>query len=178
VKTIELVLDPVSNTFKGTVNVEFQTEAEAKRAHSSMMGLKIEDCVLFVKKLTSIGQAGMSDCGEVFKQLIDDKPTKCLCIKNIVEIDEIEERIDYKELEYDVQDEMERYGRVMNVVCPRPPVFGDPYSTPGFGKVFILFSTTDAATQAKANILKRQFNGRTCDALFFPEEKLAKNQYD
>lgn len=102
VKTIELVTDPIADCFKGTVNVEFSTEAEAKRAQSAMMGLKIDNCVLFVKKLSSIGHPGASDCGEVFKQLIDDKPTSCLCIKNLFCLEEMKERIDYKELEFDV----------------------------------------------------------------------------
>ena len=86
--------------------MEFTTESEAKAAHSSMMGLKIEDQVLYVKKLTSISAPTQEGSGEVFKALIEDKPTKCLCLKNVVSLDEIEERIDYKELEFDIQDEM------------------------------------------------------------------------
>ena len=34
--------------------VEYETEEEAKRASSQMMGFAIEDKVLFVKKLTTV----------------------------------------------------------------------------------------------------------------------------
>jgi hypothetical protein len=52
--------------------VEFATEGEAKNAHSSMMGLKIEDLVLHVKKITSISAPTQDGNGEVFKALIED----------------------------------------------------------------------------------------------------------
>ena len=53
-------------------------ESQAKHALSSMMGLKIENQVLFVKKITSISAPTTDGTGEVFKALIEDKPTKCL----------------------------------------------------------------------------------------------------
>ena len=115
VKNIDIIKDPITSEFKGTVHVEFLTEAEAKNAYSSMMGLKIEDQILFVKKITSISAPTQEGSGEVFKSLIEDKPTKCLCLKNVVNLDEIEERMDYKELEFDIQDEMLRYGKCLKV---------------------------------------------------------------
>jgi hypothetical protein len=48
-------------------------------------------------------------------------------LKNVVVLSEIESRIDYKELEFDVEDEMMRYGKVVKVFVPRPPLYGDPY---------------------------------------------------
>jgi hypothetical protein len=81
----------------------------------------------------------------MFKQLIEDKPTCCLCLKNIVVQSEIESRIDYKELEFDVEDEMIRYGKVVRVCVPRPPVFGDPFSMPGYGRVYVRFRDTEEA---------------------------------
>lgn len=49
---LELITDPNTGYFTGHVNVDFGSEIEAKRASSSMMGFKIEDCVLDVKKVT------------------------------------------------------------------------------------------------------------------------------
>lgn len=136
------------------------------------MGLKIEDQILYVKKITSISAPTQDGTGEVFKALIEDKPTLCLCLKNLVSLDEIEERMDYKELEFDVQDEMMRYGKCVKVEVPRPPLFGDPYDMPGFSKVFALFSTTEEADRAKIALFRRRFNGRVVEAMFFPEEKM------
>lgn len=127
---------------------------------------------MFVKKITSISAPTQDGTGEVFKALIEDRPTKCLCLKNVVNLDEIEERFDYKELEFDVQDEMMRYGKCTRVEVPRPTLFGDPFDMPGFSKVFALFSTTEEAERAKIALFRRRFNGRVVDVAFFPEEKL------
>lgn len=42
-KHIDIIKDPLTSKFKGTVHIEFSNEIEAKKAHSSMMGLKIEE---------------------------------------------------------------------------------------------------------------------------------------
>ena len=110
--------------------------------------------------------------------MIEDKPTKCLCLRNVVEPDEIEERIDYKELEFDIQDEMMRYGKCLKVVAPRPPLFGNPFDMPGFSKAFVLFEAPEEAERAKIALFRRRFNGRVVEAMFFPEEKMAGQLYE
>lgn len=175
-KVINIELLPDSNTgyFSGNVNVDFGSEIDAKRAQSSMMGFKIEDCVLDVKRVApSEVQTNAAD-GEMFKQLIEDKPTCCLCLKNIVLQSEIESRIDYKELEFDVEDEMIRYGKVVRVVVPRPPVFGDPFSMAGYGRVYVRFRELEEARRARDMLSKRMFNGRVVDVQFYPEDRFIK----
>ena len=113
VRSIDKIKDPLSGKFKGTVHIEYTTENEAKYAFSKMMGLKIEEDRLFVKKITSISAPTQDGSGEMFKALIEDKPTACLCLRNVVKIEEIEDRMDYKELEFDVQDEMKKYGHCL-----------------------------------------------------------------
>jgi hypothetical protein len=117
---------------------------DAKKGYNGMMGLKVTDQfnidhVLHVKRLTTISAPTTSIEGEVFKSLIEDKPTACLVLKNVIKLEEIECRDDYKELEWDVEDEMNRYGKCLKVHVPRPPIFGDPNSVPGFGKVYVRF---------------------------------------
>lgn len=75
-----------------------------------MMGLKVDENVLFVKKLTTISAPTTSLEGEVFKSLIEDKPTSCLVLKNCVKLAEMTERDDYKELEATVEEEFSKYG--------------------------------------------------------------------
>ena len=96
-------------------------------------------------------------------------------MKNTVKLEEIECRDDYKELEWDVEDEMKRYGCVLRVHVPRPPIYGDPSSVPGFGKVYVKFSTEQEAEKCKHAIFKRRFNGRAVDVYYYPEEKFNKN---
>ena len=151
---------------------------DAKKGFTGMMGLKVEDHVLFVKRLTTISAPTTSIEGEVFKSLIEDKPTPCLVLKNVVKLEEIDSRDDYKEIEIDVEEEMNRYGKCLKVHVPRPPIFGDPSSVPGFGKVYVRFSNEQEAERAKHAIFRRRFNGRAVDSLYYPEEKFIKGQFD
>jgi hypothetical protein len=73
--------------------------------------------------------------------MLDDKPTLCLMLKNVVKMEGLEHRIDYKELEFDIIDELAKYGNCLKVTVPRPPLFGDKSQTQGFGNCFALFSS-------------------------------------
>lgn len=44
---------------------------------------------------------------------------------------------------------MKRYSKQVKVHVPRPPLFGDPYSVSGFGKVYVKFACEDDAEKAK-----------------------------
>lgn len=149
VKNVDLLKDITTGEFRGQVNVEFEDELEAKKGYTGLMGFKIEEKVLFVKRLTTISAPTTQLDGEVFKNLIEDKPTECLMLKNCVNLEEMTDRDDYKDLENAVEEEMGRYGRVVKVYCPRPPIFGDPYSVPGVGKVYVKFQSEEDAERAK-----------------------------
>ena len=99
VKNVDILRDTATGEFKGTVNIEYETELDAKRGQNGMMGLKVEDQILFVKRLTTISAPTANLEGEVFKSLIEDKPTSCLMLKNCVKLDEMTERDDFKDLE-------------------------------------------------------------------------------
>jgi hypothetical protein len=141
-----------------------------------MMGLKVGEGVLYVKRLTTISAPTANIDGEMFKSLLDDDPTPCLMIRNLVKKEEIESREDYKELEDAVDEEMQRYGTCLKVHCPRPPMFGEPEL--GFGKVYVRFSTEREAERAKLGIYRRRFNGRAAETMYYPLEKFMKNQFD
>lgn len=160
VKQVDLVRDTATGEFKGTVNVEYDSELDAKKGYTGMMGLKVDDCVLFVKRMTTISAPTTSLEGEVFKALIEDRPTSCLVLKGLVKLEEMTERDDYRELEQSVFEEMNRFGKCERVNCPRPPLFGDPLSVPGVGKVYAKFISEDDAEKAKHALFKRRFNNR------------------
>lgn len=99
-----------------------------------MMGFKVGSKFICVKKChapTDEEVAAQLERepleNEVFKQIIEEKPTPCLVLKNLVSLQEHHEVEDFKELEFDVQDEMSRYGKVVRTHVPRPPKFGDPF---------------------------------------------------
>ena len=43
VRTIDLLKDPSTGEFRGQIHVEYETELDAKKGFSGMMGLKVED---------------------------------------------------------------------------------------------------------------------------------------
>lgn len=178
VKSVDLLRDTATGEFKGQANIEYDSELDAKRGFTGMMGLKVDDSVLHVKRLTTISAPSSGLDGEVFKALIEDKPTCCLMLKNCMRLDEMLERDDYKELEVSVEEEMIKYGVVIKVHCPRPPIYGDPLSTPGVGKVFIRFTNDDDSEKAKHGTYRRRFNGRAIEPQYYPVEKFIKNQFD
>ena len=147
-----------------------------------MMGLEVGKKVLYVKKMQapteeeedqSVPQDAAND--EIFRQIIEDKPTACLVIGNLVSLTENHEPEDFKELEFDVEDEMVRYGKVIRTHVPRPPKYGDPYSLAGFGKVYVRYASQLEAEKAKSNLFKRRFNDRKLEIMYYPEEKFIKN---
>jgi hypothetical protein len=49
---------------------------------------------------------------------------------------------------------------------------------PGFGKVFVLFTSTEGAEKAKIALFRRRFNGRVVEVLYFPEEKFKNRIFE
>lgn len=115
---------------------------------------------------------------EVFRLIIEEKATKCLVLKNIVSLSENVDAEDYKELEFDVQDEMVRYGKVVRCHVPRPPKYGDPFLQKGFGKVYVKFETAEMAERAKKALFKRRFNDRSVEVHYYSDEKFSNNIFD
>lgn len=77
---------------------------------------------------------------------------------------------DLKELEFDVLDEMIKYGNVVKVHVPRPPKYGDPFAMKDFGKVFVQYTTADEAEKAKNAIFKRRFNDKSVEVTYHNED--------
>lgn len=80
-------------------------------------------------------------------------------------------------MEFDIQDECNKYGKTLKVAVPRPPLFGDPAQTPGFGHAFVLMSTIDDAQKVKNALMRRKMNGLALETIYFPEEKFKKGIY-
>ena len=186
VKTVEKIIEQSSGTYKGQAYVEYATEEETRKAMNLIMGMKIGDNVLLVKRLSSSTPASLylpSDKGDegegVFKALIEDRPTCCIVLKNIVIVEEITDRNEYNELENDTYEEMCEYGKVVRVHIPKPPLLGDGKAMPpGVGKVYVKFEQTEEAARAKKAMLGRRYEGRVVETMFYPEEKFNRGQFD
>jgi len=103
------------------------------------MGMVIGGNILQAKKLTTLTSDVNDVENRIFKNLIEDKPTHCLMLRNVLKLNEIDSRNDYEELEQSVTKEMERYGTVITVHTPKPRKNGDTQGVAGFGKVYVRY---------------------------------------
>mmetsp|Transcript_15129 Transcript_15129/g.17522 ORF Transcript_15129/g.17522 Transcript_15129/m.17522 type:complete len:90 (-) Transcript_15129:20-289(-) len=87
--------------------------------------------------------------------------------------------LEYTDVEDETFDEMEQYGRVTQVIAPRPSknyVPGQPFE-PGVGKVFVRFENIQDAEVGKKAMSGRRFEGRIVGAHFYPEDKFKKGEF-
>lgn len=103
-------------------------------------------------------------------------PTKVVCLSEVVTPDELKEDEVFEEIYDDMKDECGKYGTLVNVVIPRPKASGE--DVPGLGKVFLEYSDGTEAAKAKAILNGRKFGGNTVLAVYYPEDKFSRGEYD
>lgn len=67
----------------------------------------------------------------------------------------------------DIQEECEKYGKVIEMKIPRPS--GGSRQSNGVGKIFIKYESTDGARKALQALAGRKFQDRTVVTTFFSE---------
>lgn len=87
---------------------------------------------------------------------------------------------EYADVEDEVFEEMESYGKVLSVVAPRPDASYRPGQKlePGIGRVFVQFKEEKEATMAKASMSGRRFEGRIVEAMYYPTDEFVKGSYN
>lgn len=103
-------------------------------------------------------------------------PTRVLVLLQMVVPDILRDDQEYNEIFEDIDLECRRYGEVRSVIIPRPRPDNGPVN--GLGKVFVEFASVDQALKARAEVEGRQFDGRTVNADFWPEDKYARRELD
>jgi len=117
--------------------------------------------------VTSIsGMAGMTAPGIAAAE----KPASTvLVMSNMVTLDDLKSDEDFEEVMLDTKEECEKFGVVVSVKIPRPVTDGSEVA--GLGKVFVLFSTKEAATATRDALHGRLFDNRTVDVTYMDEGK-------
>ena len=67
----------------------------------------------------------------------------------------------------DIQEECEKYGKVIEMKIPRPS--GGSRQSNGVGKIFIKYESTDGARKALQALAGRKFQDRTVVTTYFSE---------
>jgi splicing factor U2AF subunit len=71
------------------------------------------------------------------------------------------------EIRDDVQEECEKFGKILSLKIPRP--VGGSRQSAGVGKIYIKFETPEVATKALRALAGRKFADRTVVTTYFPE---------
>jgi len=98
----------------------------------------------------------------------DSAETRVLLLLNMVSPDDLLNDEDYSEICEDVRDECAKFGPVLSIQVPRPPVGGGS-AGPGVGKIFVKFADKSACKRALQALAGRKFSDRTVVTAFFPE---------
>ena len=105
----------------------------------------------------------------------ENNPSKVLCVKNMVSLQELNDKKEFDELYDDAVEEFRIYGKVIQVKIPRP---NGEYGTNGIGKVYVEYANRDASKWAKEKLNGYLFRGRMIEAVYHPEESFRKNLFD
>jgi hypothetical protein len=183
VKNLELLTDPNSGKYKGEVYVQYEKEEDSRKAETTLMGMNIKDAYLHVKKVQSTttlnagGLRGITDSSLLRSEEYD--PSPCIVLTNLLIPEHITDFEEYRDVEDETFEEMERYGRVSQVIAPRPSRNYRPGMPlePGVGKVYVRFKTTEDAQVGKEAMKGRRFEGRIVDVQFYPEDKFNVGEF-
>lgn len=113
---------------------------------------------------------------EDYVKFRENTSSKVICIRNMVNLKDLEDDDEYDDLMEDVREECKIYGKVVEVKIPRNENPGELVS--GLGKIFVEYATRDGASFAKENLNGKSFHGRFVVVVFHPEEMYRKNQLD
>ncbi|KAK0613020.1 hypothetical protein B0T17DRAFT_542551 [Bombardia bombarda] len=105
----------------------------------------------------------------------DNEVGRVLQLLNMVTPDELTDNDDYEEIRDDVQEECEKFGKIVSLKIPRP--VGVDRQSAGVGKIFIKFETVESATKALRALAGRKFADRTVVTTYFPEENFDVNAW-
>lgn len=118
-------------------------------------------------------------------------PSRVVLLENMVSLADLSSDDAFNDLLIDIEEECEKHGTLSSVVIPRPiAAEGDKddkqassHSGPrvpagqGTGRIFVRYESVESAVAAQAKLHGRSFEGHRVVASFYPEDKLANQQF-
>eukprot|EP00246_Nothoceros_aenigmaticus_P000819 TRINITY_DN11054_c1_g3_i1.p1 TRINITY_DN11054_c1_g3~~TRINITY_DN11054_c1_g3_i1.p1 ORF type:complete len:423 (+),score=69.81 TRINITY_DN11054_c1_g3_i1:333-1601(+) len=101
--------------------------------------------------------------------------TRVVCLSQVVSTEELRDDSEFEEILDDMREECGKYGKITNLVIPRPSSTGD--EVPGIGMVFVEYADTQGSSKAKNTLHGRKFGGNSVIALYYEEEKFTHGDY-
>jgi splicing factor U2AF subunit len=162
---------------KGTAVCEFLEASCAGAALKGLDGMSLgsarlmAQCVpqamadTLLKKVVPRPQAQSESRGEMAASPMPTPapaPTRVVMLTNMLDVKDLVDDAEYKDIVEDVNLECSQYGVVKSVVVPRPP------AEAGVGKIFVEYEELPGAASALAALAGRTFAGKQVKASFYP----------
>lgn len=103
-----------------------------------------------------------------------NEATEVLSLMNMITLDDLLDDDEYAEIIEDVREECGKYGRVRNVVIPRPI---EGQAVPGQGKIFVEFASPEDCKKAAGALAGRKFANRVVVTSYFNLDKFRKRDF-
>jgi len=176
-KAFHLFKDVGTGQSRGYGFAEYRDHSVTHSAIKGLNGLQVGDKKIVVKVFDAGMRAGhnptsvMAELGLGRKNTIP--PSEVVCFLQMVTEEDLIDDTEYQGICEDVREESEKFGKVIEIVVPRPKA---GQKVAGIGKVFVQMDSVEAATKVKNALEGRQFLGRTVLATFFNKEKFIQRQ--
>ncbi|KAL4433887.1 hypothetical protein ABPG75_000328 [Micractinium tetrahymenae] len=112
--------------------------------------------------------------GLVSEETLKAEDTCYLQVDGMITAEVLADEGEYNEVLADIHDECSKYGTVLRVVVPRPPVPDQAAQLMGsgvYGKAFVQFLDVEGARKAREAVSGRMFAGSTVEATFMQPQQ-------
>lgn len=175
-----LVVDNGTGESRGVAFCEYVDPAGTPLAVEGLNGMELGDQKLKVSR-ASIGftQASGHEMGVNAMSMFagttsnDFEEGRVLQLLNMVTAEELIDNDDYQEICEDIEEECEKYGKILEMKIPRPS--GGSRQSAGVGKIYIKYDTPESAKKALQALAGRKFADRTVVTTYFDEASFEVN---
>ncbi|KAL2024180.1 hypothetical protein VTK56DRAFT_9336 [Thermocarpiscus australiensis] len=180
-KSFVLVKDNGTQESRGIAFLEYADPSVTNVAIQGLNNMMLGERALKVQKasigITQVaGEMGVNAMSMLAGTTsTDSEVSRVLQLLNMVTPEELMDNDDYEEIRDDVQEECEKFGKILALKIPRP--IGGSRQSAGVGKIYVKFETPEAATKALRALAGRKFADRTVVTTYFPEENFDVNAW-
>ncbi|KAL2126822.1 hypothetical protein VTI74DRAFT_181 [Chaetomium olivicolor] len=180
-KSFILVKDNSTQESRGIAFLEYADSSVTNVAIQGLNNMMLGERALKVQKasigITQVaGEMGVNAMSMLAGTTSTDaSASRVLQLLNMVTADELMDNDDYEEIRDDVQEECEKYGKILSLKIPRP--VGGSRQSAGVGKIFVKFETPEMAAKALKALAGRKFADRTVVTTYFSEENFDVNAW-
>jgi len=179
-KSFSLAKDLANGQSKGYAFCEYVDAKNTEQAIEGLNGMQLGEKKLIVQRAVGVGAKSMAVTGlplpisgmDLVSAL--NEATEVLSLMNMITLDDLLDDDEYAEILEDVREECSKYGKVRNVVVPRPI---EGQTVPGQGKIYVEFATPDDCKKAAGALAGRKFANRVVVTSYFNLEKFRKRDF-